>query len=76
MILDGYAKQRATLFEATRAANHELAHLISFAQHSPKKIPKYKPLKKPKARKAPTKLDREQGHAAMVAWAMRNQNKG
>lgn len=41
IILDGDRKRRLRDHDDARARNYELAGLISFAQHDPKKMPKY-----------------------------------
>jgi hypothetical protein len=49
----------------TRAANHELAGLISFAVHLPKKIPEYKPVGR---RRGPIGKPTEAGHDIIKAY--------
>lgn len=43
-ILEGCAKARRMRFEEQRQISHELAGLISYAFHDPKKLPKYEPV--------------------------------
>ena len=57
--------------EEARMRNFELANLISFAQHAPKKIPKYKPSSEPAA-KPKGEADQVKARGAMIAWALSN----
>lgn len=42
MILTARIARRRDEIEAQRALNHEMAGLIAYAMHDPKKLPKYK----------------------------------
>ena len=46
MILGALGTGQQERFEEQRQLNHELATWVAFAFHDPKKIPKYKPLKR------------------------------
>lgn len=41
IILDGDVKRRTRDHDDARARNYELAHLIAFAHHDPKNMPKF-----------------------------------
>lgn len=59
--------------EEARVRSFELANLISFAQHDPKKMPKYKPTSEPEKKKTGgTELDQVKARGAMIAWALSN----
>jgi hypothetical protein len=69
MILDNDRKRRVREHDDARARSYEMATLVSYAFHSPNKMPKFKP----------SRLEREalsdeaaQAHvrAHLIAWAM------
>lgn len=51
-MLDGDRKRRMRDHDDERARNYELAGLISYAHHEPKKMPKFKPTEDPNAEKS------------------------
>ena len=55
--------------EAARIRNYELANLLTFAQHDPKKMPGYKPVG---AKPQPISDEVQQARArgALISWAL------
>jgi hypothetical protein len=57
--------------EAACIRNYELANLLTFAQHDPKKMPGYKPVSaKPEA--ASDAVQQAKARGAMISWALQN----
>jgi hypothetical protein len=70
-VITGVRARDARDHEAARIRNYELANLIAFAQHDPKKLPGYKPVSgKPQPASDPVQQVR--AHGAMIAWALQN----
>ena len=74
IILGAIRDRRDAEFDRERALNHELAMLTSYAYHSPKKMPKYKPSKAKKDDKADEALSQAQVRGFFIGLAM--QKKG
>lgn len=66
MIVRARDKAMLAEHERARALTHDLAHLVSFAFHEPKKIPEYKPLAP--ARAARREVSTPAEDAAVRAW--------
>jgi hypothetical protein len=70
-VITGVRARDARDHEAARIRNYELANLLTFAQHDPKKMPGYKPVSaKPEA--ASEELQQAKARGAMIAWALQN----
>lgn len=61
--------------EEARIRAYELANLITFAQHDPKKMPEYKPTKEPEKKKS-DEADQVRARGAMITWALANGANG
>lgn len=70
MILKAAADRRDQDYERARTLNYEMAALVSFAHHDPRKMPKYKPLKSKDAAKDDA-LAQAQARGALIALSMR-----
>lgn len=71
LVLDGYKEKKSADFEAQRVLNYELANLITFAQHDPKKMPEYKRHDTPKVA-ADSEVQQAKSRGAFIAWAKAN----
>lgn len=68
MILQADDARILAAFEHNRVLNHELAQLIAFAMHEPKKMPSYKPINSKKTPKA-TQADEDRVRAFFIGLA-------
>ena len=70
-IITGVRARDAREHEAARIRNYELANLLTFAQHDPKKMPQYKPVS---AKPQPSSDEVQQARArgALISWALQN----
>ena len=59
--------------EEARARNFELANLISFAHHDPKKMPEYKPLSAKSEETTSDEAQQARARGAFIALALRSQ---
>jgi hypothetical protein len=72
-IVQGHVRAQRQAHEAARMRNYELAQLIGFAVHDPKKMPKYEPSPDPRAKKkeVSTEADEARVRAFFINLAMR-----
>jgi hypothetical protein len=70
-VISGVRARDARDHEAARIRNYELANLLTFAQHDPKKMPGYKPVSA-KPQPASDVVQQARARGAMIAWALQN----
>lgn len=63
-------RARETRLEEARQLNFELAGLISFAFHAPKKMPKYKPVRPEPRRETSSPADDAKVRAYLIGLSM------
>jgi hypothetical protein len=70
-VISGVRARDARDHEAARIRNYELANLLTFAQHDPKKMPGYRPvIAKPQP--ASDAVQQAKARGAMISWALQN----
>jgi hypothetical protein len=70
-VISGVRARDARDHEAARIRNYELANLLTFAQHDPKKMPGYKPVSA-MPQPASDELQQARARGAMISWALQN----
>lgn len=75
LIVDGLRKRDQREHEEARIRNYELANLLTFAQHDPKKMPEYRPMKTTSAAKS-DEAQQAQARGHFIAWALQHGAKG
>jgi hypothetical protein len=70
-VITGVRARDARDHEAARIRNYELANLLTFAQHDPKKMPGYKPVTA-KPQPASDAVQQAKARGAMISWALQN----
>lgn len=70
-MIEGANARRVADFEAQRALNNEMARLVAFAFHSPKKLPDYKPMNRKQQLQASPQVDDERVRAFFIGLATR-----
>jgi hypothetical protein len=70
-VISGVRARDARDHEAARIRNYELANLIAFAQHDPKKMPGYKPVSGA-PQPASGAVQQAKARGAMISWALQN----
>ena len=73
-ILTGHNNARRAAHEAARVRNYELAGLISFAHHDPKKMPKYTAIGA-QEKKASDEADQARARGLLIAMALRSEKQ-